>query len=534
MSRFSQGSQRAAVLLSIGSSLLHAGVAAAQPEPTKLLMHYMPWYQTPDVTGFWGIHWTGPNNEFNPDTLAADGRPAIYSHYDPLIGPYDSKDPAVLECHLLQMKLAGIDGVLVDWYGLSDTFDYPLIHDATEALFAATEQFGLEFAVVYEDRSIESQVNLGTLDPSAVGAYLLGEFAWMQASWFNRPHYTRKDGRPLLLNFGPIFVQNAADWNTGFSVLPLRPWFYALPNLWTTAGADGAFTWVPFPVYEGNPSEAVIKQRLIDTHNTPSTDPDRVIPSAVAGFKDIYEPGGRFPFLDHRNGATLREGLEVGIDGPWDIVQLVTWNDYGEGTMIEPTFEFGYTFLEVIQTERREEIGPSFPFDAGDLRLPARLLEARRGVIAPASILDAVSNSLSAGQTDAAATMLSLLEGTLQIDAPEAPLVRAGEPLAIALDLPGNGDGVQLQWFRDGQPVADNGRITGAQTPVLHLAPATVADAGIYAVRVSLGAQEAVSPETVVGVLPSPLGPADADGNGALSPGDIDAFLRHFIDAGGG
>ncbi len=31
-------------------------------------------------------------------------------------------------------------------------------------------------------------------------------------------------------------------------------------------------------------------------------------------------------------------------------IQLITWNDFGEGTMIEPTQEFGYSFLTSIQT----------------------------------------------------------------------------------------------------------------------------------------------------------------------------------------
>jgi hypothetical protein len=32
-----------------------------------------------------------------------------------------------------------------------------------------------------------------------------------------------------------------------------------------------------------------------------------------------------------------------------DYIQIVTWNDYGEVTMIEPTREFGYTFLTLLQ-----------------------------------------------------------------------------------------------------------------------------------------------------------------------------------------
>jgi hypothetical protein len=58
-------------------------------------------------------------------------------------------------------------------------------------------------------------------------------------------------------------------------------------------------------------------------------------------------------------------------------VQLVTWNDYGEGTIIEPTAEFGYLYLEIIQ-EARREMDNSFGVDADALRLSLRLFQLRR------------------------------------------------------------------------------------------------------------------------------------------------------------
>jgi hypothetical protein len=30
-------------------------------------------------------------------------------------------------------------------------------------------------------------------------------------------------------------------------------------------------------------------------------------------------------------------------------LQLITWNDFGEGTMFEPTVEFGYSYIEKIK-----------------------------------------------------------------------------------------------------------------------------------------------------------------------------------------
>lgn len=508
--------------------------AASHAQSKKLLMHYMPWYQTAPFSGYWGIHWAGPNNEFNPNVIAPDGRPEIYSHYDPLIGPYDSSDPHVLEYHLLLMKLAGVDGVIVDWYGLSNTFDYPPIHTATEILFDVAADLDMEFSICYEDRSIEAQVNTGALNPADIPSYMLGELIWMQANWFNASHYTKKDGRPLLLNFGPIFVTDPGPWTTAFSLLNPKPFFYALHNLWTQPDADGGFTWVHWSAWDNSPSEAVTKFRLSQIHTGVSTDPDRVIPSALPGFKDIYEPGGRFPFLDHNNGETMRQSLEVAIDGPWDIVQLVTWNDFGEGTIIEPTFEFGYTFLEVIQQERRDELGAAFTFTSDDLRLPKRLYDMRVAGTAPQATLDQISGLLRDGEPAQARALLDLIDGTFILPKPGDLIVDAGGTLIFASAVPGGGTGLDLQWLRDGEPLADDARVFGSTAETLIISDARYADAGAYTFRVSVAGTDVESPAAIGGVRPSPLGPVDVDGDGAATDADRLEFILQVEAAIGG
>src|SRR5438874_5298375 len=73
--------------------------AASKP----VMVYYMPWYVAKPYSGSWGWHWT--MNHFNPDLINASGERQIASWYYPLIGPYDSSDPAVLEYHVLLMKL---------------------------------------------------------------------------------------------------------------------------------------------------------------------------------------------------------------------------------------------------------------------------------------------------------------------------------------------------------------------------------------------------------------------------------------------
>src|SRR6202040_2145735 len=106
--------------------------AAAEPAPKPMMVHYMPWFVAKPFSGSWGWHWT--MNHFNPDQINASGNRQIASWYYPLIGPYDSADPVVLEYHVLLMKLAGVDGVIVDWYGNDSYADYSINDQRTAAL----------------------------------------------------------------------------------------------------------------------------------------------------------------------------------------------------------------------------------------------------------------------------------------------------------------------------------------------------------------------------------------------------------------
>jgi|APTNR8051073442_1049403.scaffolds.fasta_scaffold00086_23 hypothetical protein len=376
-----------------------------------LLMHYMPWYETPATRGRWGTHWKGHGAEHQPDQLDTNGRPDIWSHYHPLIGLYDSTDPDVLECHLLQMRLAGINGVIVDWYGTYDYGDFRSIHDATRAMFEAARRFGLTFAVCYEDRTVDLLVNHWRKFPAEEAAgHLANTFAWMQENWFQAPHYHRHQGRPLVLNFGPIYTpfQSPAVWEAAVAPLPVRPLRFSLHHLWRQAGADGGFSWIHHEPWEGDhPPRQQVYNRIGEIFTYFTTNAEEAIVSAFPGYNDVYVQSHRE--LGHRHGDTLRETLQVAMAGPWPMIQLVTWNDYGEGTMIEPTHEFGYRFLEIVQEERRREWGVTLTATAEDLRLPAQLLALRKSRQVATGELDDISSLLTLGRYAEARTRLSAL-----------------------------------------------------------------------------------------------------------------------------
>lgn len=318
-------------------------VAVTKTNATKIYMHYMPWFETKESSPDhqWGYHWKMGNR--NPDNIDANGRRDIASHYYPLIGPYHSGDKEVIENHLLLMKYAGIDGVLIDWYGTYDLNDYRINKENSEQLIAMLDKVGLEYAIVYEDRFLTNIVNAG-LAPSMTGA-AKNDMNYMQANYFGDANYIKINNKPLLLNFGPITLTTPAQWTNVFTNLNPKPTFLTLWNESAEAGpnASGEYSWV----YQNSSYLSNFY-----TNNMPNL--QVAFGSAYPGFNDFYQQGGGGAVIGwtipHNNGATLDETLSLAQDAGVDYLQLITWNDFGEGTMIEPTLEFQYTYVDKIKT----------------------------------------------------------------------------------------------------------------------------------------------------------------------------------------
>ncbi|MEL7483223.1 MAG: hypothetical protein AAFN41_02605, partial [Planctomycetota bacterium] len=93
--------------------------------------------------------------------------------------------------------------------------------------------------------------------------------------------------------------------------------------------------------------------------------------------------------------------------------------------------------------------------------------------------------------------------------------------------------GVTLQWERDGVPLVDDGRVTGATTDLLIIDPAGLVDVGMYRLVADGGGSSLVSEEVVGVVRASPLGLPDFNTDGAVDFLDVLAFLRAFDAVGG-
>ncbi len=334
--------------------------------PKKVYVHYLPWFQSKPHDGYWGQHWTMANK--NPDNIDENGLHEIASYYNPLIGPYSSSDPDLQEYHFLLMKLSGIDGVIFDWYGSRNMHDFGLIKSATETFITELENIDLDFSIMYEDRVAYMEVTDTINNPIARAQE---DFSYIKDTYFTSPNYQKINNSKIISMFGPHHLNNTEDWNTIYNVFDVndQP---ALISLWGLSHTlsehfKGEFLWVA-------PDHLIAHDYYYQTY---AENNEITIGSAYPGFKSFYVDGGwtegiNLWELPENDGLTFVESLNNSSFESADVIQIVTWNDFGEGTMVEPTTQFGFRYLTMLQ----EYTGTEHTED--DLLTATRLYESRK------------------------------------------------------------------------------------------------------------------------------------------------------------
>lgn len=398
------------LLLAVLATSIPAASPPTRPATKEVMVYYMPWYSAKPYSQNWGWHWT--MSHFNPERLNAVGDREIASWYYPLIGPYDSSDPIVLEYHVLLMKLAGVDGVIVDWYGSADFLDYAANNQATLKLFQVARKAGLKFCVCYEDQTIQHMLGAQYLQPARAITQAQEEMLYLQTNFFGDASYLRLDGKPVLLNFGPQHFLASSNWEIIFSVLNAtnKPAFFTEDK--SLSICVGAFNWPPMwmsqaPGTGGVLSGAALRNYLAEFERKAGAWP-LFISSAFPRFHDIYQHAGvrnYWGYLGDRQGEIFRETLSRALTNSSAIAQIVTWNDYGEGTMVEPTREYGYRDLGILQDLRRQYLQSDFSLGINDLAVAFEFYNLRRHQGTDSSIttqLDRIFTNLVSGEISVA------------------------------------------------------------------------------------------------------------------------------------
>lgn len=331
-----------------------AAVQIGKSTSKKIFMHWMPWFETPESKGAWGYHWK--MNTQNPDIIT-NGRRQIAAYYYPQTGPYASSDPDIIEYQLLLMKYSGVDGVTIDWPGTRVLYDYPDNLNNSNALIAKLNAVGLQFSIVEEDRNWDAG--------QTSGAH--GDFTYMQSNYFNQGNYLKVNNVPVVLNFGPITFHSSSEWDQILAGLSPKPKVIPLYGFTSQVGANnagGEFPWI----YQDHPT-------VVDNYYAQASSFPISVGVVYPGFNSFYAAGGASGptwQIAYNGTSTFSTMLDKALASSVGIIQFATWNDYGEGTMIEPTVEFGYGFLTTMQ----QKLG--VPYHQHELEQIYRLYQYRK------------------------------------------------------------------------------------------------------------------------------------------------------------
>ncbi len=300
--------------------------AAAPPRRKRVLAFYYPWYANPTTSGRW-FHWRGPNGE-------APRQSPTVNH--PALGFYDSHDPKVIATHLAQAKAAGIDALIVSWWGVGSFED-----QAMPALLDAARANGISITAYLE------QQKDGAAGAKRDVAHLLGRYA-------DHPAWLKVGDRPVLfLYLQALRDLPAAEWRRAagrapFLVGDASPREREQFALWAPH-LDGIHVYVLAPYVKGMtpPQMTAWADRTYPAWKR--TVGDRLFcATVIPGFDDTLVPGRPRPrptVLRH-DGRTYDALWDAAVRHDADWALITSFNEWHEGSEIEPSREHGARYLE--------------------------------------------------------------------------------------------------------------------------------------------------------------------------------------------
>jgi hypothetical protein len=247
------------------------------------------------------------------------------------------------------------------------------------------------------------------IDAAAAADAANADMSRAARTWFKEETYLKRGDRPVVLCFGPQYFKEARQWDAIFSGIEPRPLLVTLDGAGGSA-ADGSYPWPPMGASSAGTLSPDQLVRYLNDFYRKNLDSAFLVSSAFPGFHDYYSQAGVRPsygYLDDYLGETFGMTLDAAVSARADVVQLVTWNDYGEGTMIEPTVQNGYRELETLQ-ELRRRLDPSFASTREDLRAPLPAFNARVAARAARKAPPAAAGSAAARAADPLASAVNL------------------------------------------------------------------------------------------------------------------------------
>jgi hypothetical protein len=221
-------------------------------------------------------------------------------------------DRATVRAQVEDMVARGFDGVIVSE---SNSNDFTI--KATQVLAEEIQRHpGFQFILTY--------TKWGLKDTAALERTLQQD----ARQYFSSSSYYKRDGRAVVIFFER---PDGIDFEIAKHAVNPQPLFiFRNPSGFTQPASDGAFAWLP----QNNDPRG--DKYYGDFYRAASENRGKLaIGSIFAGMNDQLASWGKGRLLPQRCGKTVVD-VAASVPSSVDLVQVLTWNDYEEGTSIEP------------------------------------------------------------------------------------------------------------------------------------------------------------------------------------------------------
>ncbi|MBC7682589.1 MAG: glycoside hydrolase family 99-like domain-containing protein [Ferruginibacter sp.] len=289
----------------------------------------------------------------------------IYAYPDrePLLGWYKEGDTAVMDQQLRWMSDYGLDFVVFDWYWTSNR---PRNEHALNAYMLAPNKSLVKFAIMWANHENypKSEENFRSIAQYWVNTYL------------KDPQYKRINNQPVVYIYSPSDLESKAK-AFGSSTLALINQANViaqqagLPNIYFVAGtAAGTFAQGPVKTFGYQAMSAYnygLGRSFAERDagyqrqwkDILATAPIPYMPNMTSGWDK--RPWGGTPNDPGRDLAfstpdsfeahlrSVKETMDLNPDTTLRTGVICCWNEFGEGSYIEPTKKFGTQYLERVK-----------------------------------------------------------------------------------------------------------------------------------------------------------------------------------------
>ncbi|MBW8040023.1 MAG: hypothetical protein FVQ85_08500 [Planctomycetes bacterium] len=298
----------------------------------KVMAFYYPWYGTRDGPGGAGrtVHW-GRIDAANKDIQES-------THY-PTLGAYDSHDPKLIDQHCRWARRAGIDTLIVSWWGHGSFCDR-----AMGKILDSCRQHGLTACIYYESVP-RPQTPKSAADDIIKVLNKYGKHA----------AHLRVNGKPVVFIYGRTLQElGLTDWLKAIELVneEYKEGITAIGDQFSYGSArifDGVHTYNTAGQLRGLNPAAARKWagqtyrswvQLADEAGKIST------LTVIPGYDDtkIRKPGLA---VERYNTKLYRAQWEEAIKANPHWILITSFNEWHEGSEIEPSAEYKHEYLEL-------------------------------------------------------------------------------------------------------------------------------------------------------------------------------------------